>query len=59
MYRSWVTRLAPGEITRYIEKYGNQAVRKAVLIGRLAHIWSKCATNPEGIDRKGSMGPRG
>src|SRR5712672_662347 len=43
--------MGTGEITRYISKYGQKRLRKAVLIGTLGPYLVKAADNPEGVDR--------
>jgi non-heme chloroperoxidase len=43
--------MGSGEVTRYLAKYGNGRVRKAVLIGTLGPYLVKAADNPEGVDR--------
>src|SRR5580692_9868515 len=43
--------MGTGEVTRYIGKYGEKRVRKAVLIGTLGPYLVKAADNPEGVDR--------
>ncbi|HXT68857.1 MAG TPA: alpha/beta hydrolase [Vicinamibacterales bacterium] len=42
--------MGSGEITRYLAKYGNARVRKAVLIGTLGPYCLKTPDNPEGVD---------
>jgi non-heme chloroperoxidase len=42
--------MGTGEITRYIGKYGNKRLRKAVLIGTLGPYLVKAPDNPEGIE---------
>jgi non-heme chloroperoxidase len=44
--------LTPGEVTRYLGKYGSKRVRKAVLIGTLGPYLVKAADNPDGVDGK-------
>jgi non-heme chloroperoxidase len=43
--------MGTGEVTRYIGKYGQKRVRKAVLIGTLGPYLVKTADNPEGVDK--------
>jgi non-heme chloroperoxidase len=44
--------MGTGEVTRYLAKYGDKRVRKAVLIGTLGPYLVKAADNPEGVDAK-------
>jgi pimeloyl-ACP methyl ester carboxylesterase len=47
--------MGTGEITRYIGRYGTQRLRKAVLIGTLAPIWSRRPIIRKASTRKCSM----
>ena len=42
--------MGTGEVTRYLGKYGNARVRRAVLIGTLGPYLVKAPDNPEGVD---------
>ena len=44
--------MGPGEVTRYLRKYGRKRVRKAVLIGTLGPYLVKAADNADGVDAK-------
>ncbi len=43
--------MGSGEVTRYLAKYGNTRVRRAVLIGTLGPYLVKTSDNPDGVDR--------
>jgi non-heme chloroperoxidase len=43
--------MGSGEVTRYLAKYGNKRVRRAVLIGTLGPYLVKTPDNPDGVDR--------
>jgi non-heme chloroperoxidase len=44
--------MGPGEVTRYLGKYGGTRVRKAVLIGTLGPYLVKAPDNPGCVDAK-------